>query len=434
MQISFYGDDFTGATDALAQYARFGLRGRLFFKVPAEDDVATLDEDVIGVAGIARSLETQKMDREVLPFLRSHLRAARVVQYKICSTFDSSPTVGSIGHAIDLARRERFPTPYPVLPAQPHFGRYTLFANHFAAVGVGAAVERLDRHPTMSRHPSTPMNEADLRRVLTTQGVHSAPSFDITQLRAADAADRLRRVIDEDPRAIVFDALEDDDLKKIGELILDLWPREIFAVGSGGLSFAIGNRLGSGRPEEETIDEIERLFVVSGSLAQRTGDQIEWAVANGWGELTVDPRAIDMRDEAVVDELAERALAIHRSSRRGCIVASAHGPRAAGGNPVSAAELGTLFGALVLRAFRSGETRAVLCGGDTSSYAARATGARALSIARFIDIAAALCRLSAEDPQVDGKHVLLKGGQVGDLRLFEMVRRGAGKTLTARTS
>jgi hypothetical protein len=40
-------------------------------------------------------------------------------------------------------------------------GRYQAFGNLFATVE-GTAY-RLDRHPTMSRHPVTPMTEADLR-------------------------------------------------------------------------------------------------------------------------------------------------------------------------------------------------------------------------------------------------------------------------------
>ena len=49
----------------------------------------------------------------------------------------------------------------PMIVGAPRLARYQVFGNLFAAVdGVGY---RLDRHPTMSRHPVTPMDEADLR-------------------------------------------------------------------------------------------------------------------------------------------------------------------------------------------------------------------------------------------------------------------------------
>ena len=65
----FYGDDFTGSVDALLQFARRGWTGRLFTALP---DAATLrraaDEvDVIGVAGISRSLAPAEMDDELRP-------------------------------------------------------------------------------------------------------------------------------------------------------------------------------------------------------------------------------------------------------------------------------------------------------------------------------------------------------------------------------
>ena len=423
MQIAFYGDDFTGSSDALAQYHRFGLKGRLFFAVPSAERIASLDDDVIGVAGVARSMPTARMDEEVLPFLRSPLGKARVVQYKVCSTFDSSPAIGSIGHVATLAQREGFRGPFPVLPAQPHFGRYTVFANHFAVYG--EQIERLDRHPTMAEHPSTPMHEADLRRVLAAQGVQNVASFDMTRLRAPDAAAYLRRTIAEGPPAIVFDALEDEDLRVLGRLILDAWPERVFALGSGGFSYAIGSSLGRGTPVEQPMDEIERLFVVSGSMAPQTAEQIAWALENGWSEFRIDPHALDLR-EAALDALAREALAVHRASRRGVVIYSARGPRKQKSAPVDPAELGTLLGGLLLRAFRSGDVpRAVVCGGDSSSYAARALGARSLSIARILTVAGAMCRLDADEPAVDGKLVMLKGGQVGDRRLFETVRAGA---------
>ena len=426
MKVAFYGDDFTGSSDALAQYFRWGLRGRLFFAVPSAQQIAATDDDVIGVAGIARSLPTPKMDAELLPFLRSPLREARVVQYKVCSTFDSSPTIGSIGHAAELARREGFAPPFPVLPAQPHFGRYTLFANHFADYGDG--VERLDRHPTMANHPSTPMHEADLRRILAAQGVTRTASLDVLRLRAPEAATHLRALFAQEPEAIVCDALVDDDLRKLGALILQAWPQRVFAIGSGGFSYAIGSALGRSAHAEQPLDGVERVFVVSGSMAPQTAEQIAWALENGWSELRVDPHAIDL-SAAALDALAQRAIAVHRTSRRGAIVYSARGPHK--GEPVDPATLGALLGGVLLRAFRSGDVeRAIVCGGDTSSYAARALGARSLSIARILVVAGAICRLDADDPAIDGKLVMLKGGQVGDRLLFETVRLGTAKVAT----
>ena len=85
---------------------------------------------------------------------------APITHYKMCSTLDSSPEVGSVGRAIDLALAVIPSAWTPVLVAAPPMRRYQAFGNLFAS-GPGG-VSRLDRHPVMARHPVTPMDEADV--------------------------------------------------------------------------------------------------------------------------------------------------------------------------------------------------------------------------------------------------------------------------------
>src|SRR6185503_15829675 len=148
---------------------------------------------------------------------------AQVLLYKVCSTFDSLPTLGSIGRGIELLR-EQFTGlgPVAVAPAQPQFGRYTAFSNHF---GVFAGqVHRLDRHPVMSRHPSTPMHEADLHLPAYADG-----SF--TQRWAACQA--------ESAPAFVVDAVTDDHLDEVARVLRGAAqtsePHPSVVVGSGGI-------------------------------------------------------------------------------------------------------------------------------------------------------------------------------------------------------
>jgi uncharacterized protein YgbK (DUF1537 family) len=136
LRAAFYGDDFTGSVDALLQFTRRGWTGRLFTRLP---DAATLrraasEVDVVGVAGISRSLAPDAMDAELRPvFAAFAALEPEVVQYKACSTADSAPTVGSLGRVVELAREQFGDATVPMLFAQPDFGRYTLFGHHFAA-------------------------------------------------------------------------------------------------------------------------------------------------------------------------------------------------------------------------------------------------------------------------------------------------------------
>ena len=54
--LAFYGDDFTGSTDAMEVTAMAGLRTVLFTAPPSEEDLARFaDCRVIGIAGTARA-------------------------------------------------------------------------------------------------------------------------------------------------------------------------------------------------------------------------------------------------------------------------------------------------------------------------------------------------------------------------------------------
>ena len=154
--LTFYGDDFTGSTDALEQLTLAGIRTALFIQPPTPAQLKKFPGlQAIGVAGKTRSLAPEAMERELKPALLALQKfGARHVHYKVCSTFDSSPTIGNIGRVMDVAAKI-FPAPFiPLLVAAPALGRYTVFGQHFARYGIGSAgaIHRLDRHPSISKH------------------------------------------------------------------------------------------------------------------------------------------------------------------------------------------------------------------------------------------------------------------------------------------
>src|SRR4051794_39474607 len=141
----YYGDDFTGSTDALEALASNGVATVLFLNPPSDEMLARYPAcRAIGVAGESRSRDPQWMSAH-LPaiFRRLSTLGAGICQYKVCSTFDSSRLTGSIGRALELGQ-DVFRTSWtPVVVAAPHLGRYVLFGNLFAAGGGG--IHRIDR-------------------------------------------------------------------------------------------------------------------------------------------------------------------------------------------------------------------------------------------------------------------------------------------------
>lgn len=94
LRLAFYGDDFTGSTDALEVLAFAGLRCALFLSVPSAQILRELGPfDAIGVAGDSRDMSPTEMDSQ-LPAVLAALAGlpTSLVHYKVCSTFDSSTT------------------------------------------------------------------------------------------------------------------------------------------------------------------------------------------------------------------------------------------------------------------------------------------------------------------------------------------------------
>ena len=181
--LAYYGDDFTGSTDALEFLSRAGAKTVLFIDAPTPQQLTRYDGlQAIGVAGMTRAMPPAEMEKELRPaFTALKALGASHIHYKVCSTFDSSPAVGSIGKAADVGA-EVFDAPFiPLLVAAPALGRYCVFGNLFARMGIGSkgGIFRLDRHPSMSKHPVTPADESDLRLHLAKQTAQNIGLIDI---------------------------------------------------------------------------------------------------------------------------------------------------------------------------------------------------------------------------------------------------------------
>ncbi len=419
----YYGDDFTGSTDALEALAANGVASVLFLDPP---DAARLAEfpsaQAIGVAGESRSRGPAWISQNLPPVLLS-LKSYRapICQYKVCSTFDSSPQFGSIGRALEIGQEIFAPRYVPIVVTAPHLGRYVLFGNLFA-VG-GGAVHRIDRHPTMRRHPVTPMEESDLRLHLAHQTDRRIALLDILALHGGSAAEQLDRILEQHPDAILFDGLDERSQLETGRLLWEHRPAgQTFAIGSSGLTHALIRywRHSGIIAAEFTPDppaSAERLIVMSGSCSPVTERQIRWAMGNGFEALRIDP------ESPATESLLRQGLAALANGR--CLVLySALGPGDCRG-PLRGDGLGHYMGTLLRELMlRSGARRAVVAGGDTSTHAVRQLGIHALTFAALTTPGAPLCRGHSADPQVDGIELVLKGGQVGPENFFEIVLRG----------
>lgn len=451
--LAYYGDDFTGSTDALEFLTRAGIRTVLFISPPTSEQLLSYKGlQAVGVAGMTRAMPPAEMAQTLRPaFTALRNLNPRHVHYKVCSTFDSSPQIGSIGKAIDIGVEVFQNHVTPLLVAAPALGRYCTFGNLYARMGIGSTgqIFRLDRHPSMSKHPVTPAHESDLRAHLSLQTSKKTGLIDILQIehQSADTAKKIQTLAAEGHEVILFDALYPDQMPVIGELIDGLVEDSpLFSVGSSGIEMALGghwNAESTFKPQTRWSDpgEAGPILVLSGSCSPVTSGQIDWALEHGFAEVALDTAAIAATGHASVEDYVNRSIklladgksAIIHTSRGngdGRIQATHKALSAKGLGPQQISTetsriYGTVLGQIGKKIVEQGVIKRILiAGGDTSSYAARAMGIEAVEMIAPLAPGAPLCRAHAPGSPIDGLEVNFKGGQVGANDYFEAVLRG----------
>lgn len=454
--LAYYGDDFTGSTDALEFLSRAGVKTVLFIEPPTQEKLAGYKEvQAIGVAGASRTMSPATMELELFEaFTAMKALGAAHVHYKVCSTFDSSPTIGSIGKAADIGAQVFNAAFIPLLVAAPALGRYCVFGNLFARMGIGSQGEiyRLDRHPSMSHHPITPMNEGDLRLHLAEQTTQRVELIDILTiaLKEEQAREKLQEYINKGSKIILFDALHVDQLIRIGRLINEFSDanRPLFSIGSSGIEMALGEywkESGLTRKKHtwQPVGRARSMLVVSGSCSPVTAGQIDYALSHGFVEVAISTRAIVSSSnkriaiqyyvEQIVGLIQKGHAVITHSSLGAQDPRIEETYRALSEQGYADEEIraktallyGEILGLIALEVAEKIQLqRLVIAGGDTSSFVARIMGIEAVEMIAPVSAGAPLCKAYAPESTINGIEVNFKGGQVGGKDYFITVLEG----------
>ncbi len=454
--LAYYGDDFTGSTDVMESLSRAGLKTVLFLKPPTKAQLSQFpDLHAFGIAGGSRAMSPRQMEL-ALPRSFKALKAsgAPFIHYKVCSTFDSSPAVGSIGKAIELGRRVFGERVTPLVVGAPVLGRWVVFGTLFARSGLDSEPFRLDRHPTMSRHPITPMDEADIRPHLARQTKLPVALVDVLALESrrsgGRSGPRSRKVeallqtmaVRKPPPIVLFDTLHERNLPVIGRLIATQRPPngQLFCAGSSGVEYALvahwratGSIARTVRAKHCPATARGQIITVSGSCSPVTDRQIALALKDGFVEIACDSGSLadpTRTRQAATDALTRARPAL--DAGRNVIFHTARGPldprrrpfqQVAKKSPgrtraerfTAAGEtLGRGLAFILEAAWRATDARrAIVCGGDSSTVVARALGVEALEFIAPVVPGGPLCRVRAPGRIGHGCEVVFKGGQVG---------------------
>jgi 3-oxoisoapionate kinase len=420
--LSYYGDDFTGSTDVMEALAANGVKTVLFTRPPSKQELERFsDFRAVGLAGTSRSQNPDWMELNLTPaFTWLKGLNARFCHYKVCSTFDSSPRLGSIGKAIDIGRKVFGADVVPLIVGAPQLKRYTAFGHLFAAYQ--GKVYRIDRHPVMSRHPVTPMDEADLR-------LHLGRQTDCPVMLATDSEGR--------SGIWLYDVMDLESQRQAGvELFRLAEDRNLFVAGSSGVEYALMAALTgmSGAPARtkfEALPPVQRILVVSGSCSPTTDRQIEHALGNGFSGIAADPEELAASGDAAIDRICREAAGV-LANDRSVIVHTARGPQSDRGAALDAIGggrhlVGQALGRITRRLIaETGLTRVVLAGGDSSSHALGELDIFALTTRMPLKSSpgSPLCSVHSNVPALDGLELAMKGGQIGKDNYFAAMRDG----------
>ena len=417
--ISYYGDDFTGSTDVMESLALHGVKTVLFTRRPTAEEFAPYrDYHAFGLAGTSRSETPEWMDGN-LPGVFGWLRTlnARYCHYKVCSTFDSAPHVGSIGRACDIGAAVFGQTMMPMVVGAPQLKRYTFAGNLFA--GYQGVTYRIDRHPVMSRHPVTPMHEADLRLHLSRQ-----TGQEVSLANSAWPEGGIG----------LLDVHDDLTQVKAGERLFD-WPGG-FVVGSSGVEYALMKALVqrgeiTGTADFATLAPVSQTAVVSGSVSPTTERQIRHALNQGFAAVSVDAVELARGGDEVRQRAVAAALAV-LGGGKSPLVHTALGPSSDDGARLNAIPdgrrnigegLGTILKAIL---HASHIRRVIVAGGDSSSHALGQLDIYALTTRKPLPATpgSPLCTAASGSANLNGIEIALKGGQVGADDYFSALRDG----------
>lgn len=442
--VAFYGDDFTGAAATMEALTFGGLPAALFFAPPTPAQLEHLAGiRGIGIAGIARSQSPAWMQTHLPPIYEA-LRETKapIVHYKICSTFDSAPHVGSIGSAIDIGQRIFGNGWVPLVTAAPAIHRYQAFGNLFATVaGRGF---RLDRHPTMSRHPVTPMHEADLSLHLAQQTTRPIDVVDFVAMKTGQADAELAARRAAGAEILSLDIVDQDTLAEAGRLVWENRESCQFAVGSQGLEYALiayfqARGWVPAQVQAPFAAPVRQVVGVSGSCSPVTAEQLTWAEAHGFRTLALDATAAvdEQAWESEINQAVERALSV-LAEGQSPILYTARGPDDPAVGALRAAveargasmdivndRIGNGLGRILDTTLRSAKLhRGIVAGGDTSSHAVLAMGVYALTALAATVPGAALNKAHSDDAAHHDLELALKGGQMGTPDYFGRIRAG----------
>ncbi|MBC7924726.1 MAG: four-carbon acid sugar kinase family protein [Bryobacteraceae bacterium] len=356
-------DDYTGGSDMAGMLASQGVRTLQTFGQPDEETIhAAAGFDALIVSLKTRSIKPSEAVAQSIVALGSlGSLEPRQIQFKYCSTFDSTRegNIGPVASALMDALGTGFTIAVPALPIN---GR-TQYLGYLFVNGVLLSESPL-RH-----HPLNPMNEANLVRHLQVQTTREVGLIDLQSVRGGQS--------ESDSEIALVDAIEDRDLTRIANAYWNLR----FLTGASGITHALPsvwrerNLWSPQPPVPMRAADNAKALLIAGSCSAATLRQIEhWT---GTKE-TMRTNVLDDNEVGRLVDVCERAW----KSTDAILLYSSAPPNERISQLSSAIERAW---SQVAQALAGSYGTLVVAGGETSGAVVEALGIRSVQIGVEID-------------------------------------------------
>ncbi len=360
MLLGAIADDYTGGSDLAGMLAERGVRTLMHFGVPDKPLIGSYDAAVVCLK--SRSIaaaEARAVSARALAWLQS--AGARQIQFKYCSTFDST-AAGNIGPVLDeLLTRLNVPLSV-VVPALPVNGR-TQYLGHLFVNGVPLA------ESPMRHHPLNPMTDSNLVRHLAAQTPSRVGLIPLPVVQSGAAAIRrlTAQLTRDGVRMALVDTVSEPDLATIAEAIVD---SPLISGGSGiAAHLPAFWRLESAVPAPASLATTSAggVLMIAGSCSAATLEQLQ-----RYGGAAIH-----------FEVAAERTAGILERTGRALVYSSAPPERR-----LPAASAGAIEQALARLAIdmvdNHGVRRLIVAGGETAGAVVDALGVKAVEVLRVL--------------------------------------------------
>jgi 3-dehydrotetronate 4-kinase len=265
-------DDYTGATDLAGMLSEQGIRTIQVIGNQPDNFLKSLKGkyQAIVIALKSRSIDknlAREMSLSALKQLKS--LEARQIQFKYCSTFDST-TEGNIGPVTESLMDELKVSFTIAVPSLPVNGR----TQYMGYLFVG---DKLISETHMRNHPVTPMTEPNLVKHLqpqTGKRVGLIP-YSVVSKGAEKIKDESRKISSEGTQIALVDVIRESDLEAIAEAFVD----DPLITGGSGLAMKLpqvwkSRGLVEGAQESKAALAGGKTMILAGSCSEMTLKQI----------------------------------------------------------------------------------------------------------------------------------------------------------------